>query len=357
MDTIENFKKQEIMNEFEANIDKHLKILDQELQNVLQKRSGDDLISLKPESIQLRQAFSHEQTGGCWIECFAFLKVNGINVSVVGDDKGSLKLWDTQKHTILYDHKEKKGEKSKICSILAYPKTSQIVVAYANQIRIFDILPNFALSLFKILNHHKSDIYAMESLDNTNYIISGEWDNESKKLSMWRMDTGAIKQEIEMRFGCYSIKQLRGRDLVAVGHFKGNISLYELDNAHTLSESQFLIGHSDTVVDFAWDDHSRMLFSSSDDMTLRQWHIPQGTCIRVFDVKERAGCLGLFYESDHLISTAYDGTLKVFKISTGELENQVHITQNFKPMLIISKKKKEIMTRDKSHIKIWNFSS
>jgi len=331
-------------------------VFEKEMNHILTRKPKDEIVGFKPSSIQLKQAFNHEQTGGCWIESFASLKVNGVNAVVLGDDKGSLKLWDMNKHVLLYDYKEKK-DRSKVCSILAYPKTSQIIVAFANQIRIFDILPNFALSPSKTLNHHKFDVYALESLENTDYIISGEWDNESKKLCMWRADSGIIKQEITLKYGCYCIKQLSGRDWVAVGHWKGYISIYELDKHHSLNESQFLIGHMDTVVDFAWDDRSRMLFSSSDDMTLRQWHLPQGNCVRVFDLKkEKAGSLLLYYESDYIVCTAFDGMMKVFKISTGELVHEIPITQGFKPMIMGNNKRKEIITRDKVHIKIWNFA-
>ena len=356
-ETISNGKKQDMMKEFEMFIDKNIQLLDQEIQNVLKKAHTNDLLTFNPESIQLSKTFSHEQTGGCWIQGFAYMKAHGVNIAVVGDDKGSLKLWDVQKNSLLYDHKEKKGEKSKICSLLAYPKTSQIVVSYANQIRIYDILPNFGLSLHKILNHHKCDIYALENLDGTDYIVSAEWDNDSKKLFIWRIDTGYIRQEITLKFGCYSIRQLRGRDIVAIGHWKGSITLYELDNNNFFIENKFLIGHLDTVVDFAWDDVSRMLFSSSDDMTIRQWYLPQGTCVRVFDMKrEKAGNLQLFYNTDFIICTAYDGTMKIFRISTGELVNEIQITQNFKPMLIALKNRKELISRDKSHIKIWSFN-
>jgi len=358
LDSIENSMKENMLRELEETLQRHLKFFEQDLFNIIKKKDLEDLIPIKPESIQLQHALNHEQSGGCWVQCFANMKLHGVNLAICGDDKGNLKLWDLTKHSLLFDLKEKKNEKVKVCSILAYPKTSQVVVAYANQIKIFDILPNFALSLYQVLTHHKCDVYALEGIDSTNYILSGEWDNDSKKLYMWRVDSGVIKQEIQLKYGSYSIRHLVGRDLVAIGHWKGTISIYDIDSDYTLQESQFLVGHHETVVDFAWEDKSRMLFSSSDDMTIRQWHLPQGRCVRVFDLrKDKAGSLLLFYESDYIISTSFEGYMKAFKISTGALVFEAPITQGFRPMLIGLKKKKQILTRDKTHIKIWSFTS
>jgi WD40 repeat protein len=358
IDSIDNDKKQVMLGELEDVINKNLKIFEQDLHYVIKKRDSDEHIKIKPDSIHLQHSLNHEQIGGCWIQCFAQMKINGVSAAICGDDKGNLKIWDLTKHTLLFELKEKKGEKSKICSILAYPKTAQVAIAYGNQIKIFDLHPNFSLQLNKILNHHKCDVYSMEPLESSIFVMSAEWDNDSKKLCMWRMDSGALKQEVQLKFGCYSLRKLIGRDWVAIGHWKGTITIFDLDKQNTLKESQFLVGHNETVVDFAWENNSRMLFSSSDDMTIRQWYLPLGRCVKVFDLKkDKAGSLLLFYESDFIVSTSFEGLMKVFKISTAELTYETPVTQGFRPMLIGLKNKKQILTRDKTHIKTWTFTS
>ncbi|ODV87111.1 hypothetical protein CANARDRAFT_15611 [[Candida] arabinofermentans NRRL YB-2248] len=86
-----------------------------------------------------------------------------------------------------------------------------------------------------------------------------------------------------------------------------------------------LFKHDDTILSLDWSKNG-FLISSSQDMTIKLWHIERDDCLTVFNINSFATCV-LFHKTDDrfFISCHWDGSVNFWSI----LEKQIEFKQNF----------------------------
>ncbi|GMF07830.1 unnamed protein product [Ambrosiozyma monospora] len=81
--------------------------------------------------------------------------------------------------------------------------------------------------------------------------------------------------------------------------------------------------HSDTVIDLDWSPNN-FLISSSEDHTVKLWHVERDDCLKVFTFPTFVSSVKFHRTDDRFfVSAEYDGTIKLWSI----LENEVVYTK------------------------------
>uniref|UniRef100_A0A4W5REP6 Apoptotic peptidase activating factor 1 n=1 Tax=Hucho hucho TaxID=62062 RepID=A0A4W5REP6_9TELE len=104
----------------------------------------------------------------------------------------------------------------------------------------------------------------------------------------------------------------------------GDITVVAADNRNRLQVRGLatLQGHTRTVLHCQFTPEGHTLITSSEDTTIRVWRWRTGECVVLEGHKEQVRCFSLLTTSPssetHLLSWSFDGTIKVWDMSSGE---------------------------------------
>uniref|UniRef100_A0A674D402 Apoptotic protease-activating factor 1 n=1 Tax=Salmo trutta TaxID=8032 RepID=A0A674D402_SALTR len=104
----------------------------------------------------------------------------------------------------------------------------------------------------------------------------------------------------------------------------GDITVVAADNRNRLQVRGLatLQGHTRTVLHCQFTPEGHTLITSSEDTTMRVWRWRTGECVVLEGHKEQVRCFSLLTTSPssetHLLSWSFDGTIKVWDMSSGE---------------------------------------
>jgi GTPase SAR1 family protein len=93
------------------------------------------------------------------------------------------------------------------------------------------------------------------------------------------------------------------------------VRLWEMETGNPLLK---LEGHTDSVVDVAWNSHHRRALSISHDQTVKLWDLKTGICVRTLKGHTEAGCMVVSsFDGRRAISSAWDGSVRLWDVETG----------------------------------------
>uniref|UniRef100_A0A673ZIX1 Apoptotic protease-activating factor 1 n=1 Tax=Salmo trutta TaxID=8032 RepID=A0A673ZIX1_SALTR len=131
--------------------------------------------------------------------------------------------------------------------------------------------------------------------------------------------TGAVmfqSEDQESRIRCTAI--CSQTSAVGLGREDGTIQVLEVPSGTSLATLQ---GHTRTVLHCQFTPEGHTLITSSEDTTIRVWRWRTGECVVLEGHKEQVRCFSLLTTSPsetHLLSWSFDGTIKVWDMSSGE---------------------------------------
>uniref|UniRef100_A0A4W5N2E6 Apoptotic protease-activating factor 1 n=1 Tax=Hucho hucho TaxID=62062 RepID=A0A4W5N2E6_9TELE len=132
--------------------------------------------------------------------------------------------------------------------------------------------------------------------------------------------TGAVmfqSEDQESRIRCTAI--CTQTSAVGLGREDGTIKVLEVPSGTSLATLQ---GHTRTVLHCQFTPEGDTLITSSEDTTIRVWRWRTGECVVLEGHKEQVRCFSLLTTSPssetHLLSWSFDGTIKVWDMSSGE---------------------------------------
>uniref|UniRef100_A0A8C7MZC1 Apoptotic protease-activating factor 1 n=1 Tax=Oncorhynchus kisutch TaxID=8019 RepID=A0A8C7MZC1_ONCKI len=132
--------------------------------------------------------------------------------------------------------------------------------------------------------------------------------------------TGAVmfqSENQESRIRCTAI--CSQTSAVGLGREDGTIQVLEVPSGTSLATLQ---GHTRTVLHCQFTPEGHTLITSSEDTTIRVWRWRTGECVVLEGHKEQVRCFSLLTTTPssetHLLSWSFDGTIKVWDMSSGE---------------------------------------
>ncbi|XP_064877583.1 apoptotic protease-activating factor 1-like [Oncorhynchus nerka] len=132
--------------------------------------------------------------------------------------------------------------------------------------------------------------------------------------------TGAVmfqSENQESRIRCTAI--CSQTSAVGLGREDGTIQVLEVPSGTSLATLQ---GHTRAVLHCQFTPEGHTLITSSEDTTIRVWRWRTGECVVLEGHKEQVRCFSLLTTSPssetHLLSWSFDGTIKVWDMSSGE---------------------------------------
>ncbi|XP_071188383.1 apoptotic protease-activating factor 1-like isoform X1 [Salvelinus alpinus] len=132
--------------------------------------------------------------------------------------------------------------------------------------------------------------------------------------------TGAVmfqSEDQESRIRCTAI--CLQTSAVGLGREDGTIQVLEVPSGTSLATLQ---GHTRAVLHCQFTPEGHTLITSSEDTTIRVWRWRTGECVVLEGHKEQVRCFSLLTTSPssetHLLSWSFDGTIKVWDMSSGE---------------------------------------
>lgn len=143
--------------------------------------------------------------------------------------------------------------------------------------------------------------------------------DSSNRLQVLSGSTGAVvleSEELSSRIRCSCIS--RNAAFVALGSEDGTVQVIEVPSSKA---SVKLSGHTKTVHHCQFTDDCEILITSSEDSTIRVWKWRTGECMVLQGHMEPVRKFHLLSSSSspHLFSWSFDGTVKVWDLTRGQM--------------------------------------
>ena len=219
------------------------------------------------------------------------------------DINHGLKIWDggTLKHTF--------PDRSVIQS-LAFSRDSKLLAAggYNKTIDLWDVQTN---KLVKALEGHTDYVHALEFSPDGKLLASGSWDDTMK---IWDVATWSVVRTLKHPESVWNISFSPDGETLASIDFEGAIRLWDTKTWNVRREFK-IIEHSGFVV-----------FSPDGKLLATEWQSgialvdpATGKVVRQFDGhRQRAHAVAFSPDGKRFASVAWDGTLRLWNIATGE---------------------------------------
>ncbi|XP_075071339.1 F-box and WD repeat domain containing protein 10B [Mixophyes fleayi] len=175
---------------------------------------------------------------------------------------------------------------------------------------------------------------------------------------------GVFLEERNLFCGSYNVLILTGQEdphrvihfdggrLVAVGSTDRKVKLYDM--AEMAQIPPLIQGHAGSIRVVHLCEERGFVFSGGFDLSIRQWDLRSGICLRIFHGHMKTiTCLDV--QEDLLISGARDGHVKVWNITTGKC---LRTFKHKDAVLAVMIKAKFVVSGcEKGLIKVWNLDS
>lgn len=173
--------------------------------------------------------------------------------------------------------------------------------------------------LKNILDHHKSPVVAIKWNEDCTHLLTTDVSNV---VIVWSALTGTLLQYFDFKSDNTQQESL-GIDLEWIGRDKfvipgpaGSLLVFTIGNNKPLGR---LLGHNSTISSLKFNASNKALLSASDDDSLRVWKGGNSSASNVFSGHLKTISSAHWVNDDLIISTDYDGVVKVWSISRNEL--------------------------------------
>lgn len=174
--------------------------------------------------------------------------------------------------------------------------------------------------LKNILDSHRSPIVAMKWNQDCTHLLTTDVSNV---VILWSTLTGTQLQHFSFKEGDIENEDSLGIDLEWVETDKfvipgpgGSLLVYTIGNNKPLGR---LLGHTSTITTLEFNKSNKSLLSASDDNTIKVWRGGNSSAANDFTDHTKTISSAHWINDDLIISTAYDGTVKVWSISKNSI--------------------------------------
>ena len=165
-----------------------------------------------------------------------------------------------------------------------------------------------------------SGVYTIKFLSNKNQLASGHVDS---KIRIWDVATGKLLNTLGdhdkniFRLAIIDSEQLASSS----DHF--TIVIWNLS---TYRKVKTLEGHTGQIWSLAYYSQMNMLISAGGDTTIRQWDVNDFSLKTTINAHKRNiyGIHLIGHKEDIFVTCSMDGTIKYWRISTGELLSTIN---------------------------------
>jgi len=153
-------------------------------------------------------------------------------------------------------------------------------------------------------------------LTNKKQLASGHVDS---KIRIWDVTTGMLLHTLgDHDKSIFKLEVINGEQLVSSSdHY--TIVIWSLS---TRTKVKTLQGHTGQVWSLAYYSQMNMLISAADDYTIRHWDLTDLKLINTTHKAHKNNIYGIDligHKEDMFVTCSIDGTIKYWRISTGEL--------------------------------------
>jgi WD40 repeat protein len=160
-----------------------------------------------------------------------------------------------------------------------------------------------------------SGVYTIKLLSNKKHIASGHADS---KIRIWDVATGKLLNTLGDH-----VKKIFRLEIIDSELLVSSSDYYTIViwNLSTRKIFKTLLGHTGQIWSLVYYSQMNMLISAADDTTIRQWDMANYKLITILDAHESYiyGIDLICHKEDIFVTCSIDGTIKYWRISTGEL--------------------------------------
>ncbi|CCK72335.1 Sif2p KNAG_0J02560 [Huiozyma naganishii CBS 8797] len=195
----------------------------------------------------------------------------------------------------------------------------QLASAVENgEVRLWDASSG---SLQNVLSLHRCAVVAMKWSSDSRHLLTLDTENVTV---LWNAASGTVVQHFEGSSQCGVDIEWVDRDKFVVPGPQGQLVVHETAQSAPVGK---LVGPQGTVSNLSFNGDTKLLASSSDDgngdsgeqYAIRVWHGASSNCSHCFYGHSQSVVSLEWIDDDKLISSALDGSLRVWSLRSGRL--------------------------------------